>query len=44
MQEIYARTCAVTGSALHLIKPLGFSVEDKYLKSVPALITGNILT
>ncbi|MBE6008063.1 MAG: tRNA (cytidine(34)-2'-O)-methyltransferase [Lachnospiraceae bacterium] len=27
-----ARTCAVTGSVLHLIKPLGFSVEDKYLK------------
>ena len=27
-----ARTCAVTGSRLHLIKPLGFSVEDKYLK------------
>ena len=27
-----ARTCAVTGSALHLVRPLGFSVEDKYLK------------
>ncbi|SMO93174.1 tRNA (uridine(34)/cytosine(34)/5-carboxymethylaminomethyluridine(34)-2'-O)-methyltransferase TrmL [Melghirimyces algeriensis] len=27
-----ARTCAVTGSVLHLIRPLGFSVEDKYLK------------
>ena len=27
-----ARTCAVTGSVLHLIEPLGFSVEDKYLK------------
>lgn len=27
-----ARTCAVTHSTLHLIKPLGFSVEDKYLK------------
>ena len=27
-----ARTCAVTGSVLHLIKPLGFFVEDKYLK------------
>jgi tRNA (cytidine/uridine-2'-O-)-methyltransferase len=25
-----ARTCAVTGTALHLIKPLGFSTEDKY--------------
>ena len=27
-----ARTCASTGSTLHLIKPLGFSLEDKYLK------------
>lgn len=27
-----SRTCAVTNSVLHLIKPLGFSVEDKYLK------------
>ena len=27
-----ARTCAVTGSVLHLIRPLGFSVDDKYLK------------
>lgn len=27
-----ARTCAVTGSSLHLIKPLGFSLDDKYLK------------
>ena len=27
-----ARTCAVTKSTLHLIKPLGFSVENKYLK------------
>lgn len=27
-----ARTCSVTKSTLHLIKPLGFSVEDKYLK------------
>ncbi|MCT4612052.1 MAG: tRNA (uridine(34)/cytosine(34)/5-carboxymethylaminomethyluridine(34)-2'-O)-methyltransferase TrmL [Clostridia bacterium] len=27
-----ARTCAATGSSLHLIKPLGFSIEDKYLK------------
>lgn len=26
------RTCAVTDSKLHLIKPLGFSLEDKYLK------------
>ncbi|WZL71754.1 tRNA (uridine(34)/cytosine(34)/5-carboxymethylaminomethyluridine(34)-2'-O)-methyltransferase TrmL [Clostridiaceae bacterium 35-E11] len=27
-----ARTCAATGSRLHLIKPLGFSVDDKHLK------------
>lgn len=27
-----ARTCAATGSSLHLVRPLGFSVEDKYLK------------
>ena len=26
------RTCAATGTKLHLIRPLGFSVEDKYLK------------
>lgn len=26
------RTAAVTGSKLHLVKPLGFSLEDKYLK------------
>lgn len=27
-----ARTCAVTGSALHMVRPLGFEVSDKYLK------------
>ena len=27
-----ARTCAATGCKLHLVKPLGFSVSDKYLK------------
>ena len=27
-----ARTCAVTGSRLHLVRPLGFEVTDKYLK------------
>lgn len=27
-----ARTCAATGSMLHLIKPLGFELSDKYLK------------
>ncbi len=26
------RTCAATNSKLHLIKPLGFSLEEKYLK------------
>jgi len=27
-----SRTCAVTGSGLHLVRPLGFSVDDKQLK------------
>lgn len=27
-----ARTCAATGSKLHLIEPLGFSLNDKYMK------------
>lgn len=27
-----ARTCAATGSVLHLIEPLGFQLSDKYLK------------
>ena len=27
-----ARTCAATGSVLHLVKPLGFSIEDKALR------------
>lgn len=27
-----ARTCALTNTALHLIRPLGFSVDDKHLK------------
>jgi tRNA (cytidine/uridine-2'-O-)-methyltransferase len=27
-----ARTCALTRSKLHLIRPLGFSLEDRYLK------------
>ena len=26
------RTCAATGTYLHLIKPLGFSLEEKYIK------------
>ncbi len=27
-----ARLCAATGTDLHLIEPLGFSLEDRYLK------------
>jgi tRNA (cytidine/uridine-2'-O-)-methyltransferase len=27
-----ARTCAATGAALHLVRPLGFSTDDKHLK------------
>ena len=27
-----ARTCAATGASLHLIKPLGFSIDDKKLR------------
>ena len=27
-----ARTCAATGSILHLIEPMGFSLADRYLK------------
>lgn len=27
-----ARTCAATGSVLHLIGPMGFSIDDKYVK------------
>ena len=27
-----ARTCAATGSELHLVKPLGYSLDDRYLK------------
>ncbi|MCL1809141.1 MAG: tRNA (uridine(34)/cytosine(34)/5-carboxymethylaminomethyluridine(34)-2'-O)-methyltransferase TrmL [Clostridiales bacterium] len=27
-----ARSCAATGSVLHLVKPLGFSIEDRQLK------------
>lgn len=27
-----ARTCAVTGSRLHIIKPMGFEIDDKKLK------------
>ena len=27
-----ARTCAVTGARLHIIRPMGFTVTDKHLK------------
>lgn len=27
-----ARTCAVTGAVLHLVEPLGFSLDDRQLK------------
>ncbi len=27
-----ARTCAVTGARLHLVKPMGFAIDDKKLK------------
>ena len=27
-----ARTCVLTGSKLHLIKPLGFKIDDKQVK------------
>lgn len=27
-----ARTCAATGCVLHLVRPLGFELSDKYLK------------
>lgn len=27
-----ARTCALTKTSLHLVRPLGFSVDDKHLK------------
>ncbi|MEE0275489.1 MAG: TrmH family RNA methyltransferase, partial [Oscillospiraceae bacterium] len=27
-----ARTCAVTGARLHLVRPMGFQIDDKKLK------------
>ena len=27
-----ARTCAATGARLHLVKPMGFEIDDKKLK------------
>lgn len=28
-----ARTCVLTGTGLHLIKPLGFSLDEKQIKT-----------
>jgi len=38
-----ARTCAAIGANLHLVRPLGFSVDDKYLKRA-GLDYWNLLT
>jgi tRNA (cytidine/uridine-2'-O-)-methyltransferase len=27
-----SRTCAATGAVLHMVKPFGFSIDDKHLK------------
>lgn len=27
-----ARTCAATGAKLHLVRPLGFNIDDKTVK------------
>ena len=27
-----ARTCAATGAKLHIVKPMGFEINDKHLK------------
>lgn len=36
------RTCVATGSRLHLIKPLGFSLDEKQLKrSGPGLLAAS---
>ena len=37
-----ARTCAVTGARLHIVKPMGFQIDDKKL-STQGLTTGIIL-
>lgn len=36
------RTCVATNTKLHLIKPLGFSLEDKYLKRSAVNYTENL--
>ena len=37
------RTCAATGARLHIIRPMGFEIDDKKLKRA-GLIIGIILT
>ena len=37
-----SRTCAATGARLHLVGPMGFTVDDKS-SNVPALTTGTCL-
>ena len=32
------RSCAATGTRLHLVRPLGFCMDDKYLKTTKVLI------
>ena len=29
------RTCAATGTTLHLVRPLGFSLDEKYIRRTP---------
>lgn len=38
-----ARTCVLTESRLHLVRPFKFNLSDKYLKK-RVLIIGNMLT
>ena len=35
-----ARTCAVTGARLHLVGPMGFTIDDKKLKHGLAAASG----
>lgn len=37
------RTCVVTGARLHLVEPLGFSLDDKTVRRA-GLATGKIWT
>lgn len=38
-----SRTCAVTGCRLHLVRPLGFSVDDQVFEALPVWTTGTSL-